>query len=1006
MRYFKTIPFITLIGLSALISGADLWNNINGVPIRQGIFVEWQRTVCPAEFGNSIIIWSDTRYGSRNIFAQKISSDGSMLWGDTGATITDLPGRQEDPVAIEDGNGGAFICWVDYRYDEEGDIFYQHVDMDGSNLLDSSGVALCQQSGTQLTISMCTDSAGGVFVSWEDGRNGVDTDIYGTHIDASDNVVEAGDGVPINTFSGDQNSKSIEYAGSHHALIVWNDSRGGEDLDIYSQRLDSSMSSGFESDGLAIAVTTSLETKPRTTYVHGDSSIVVWQTGETTPKIMYQFVNGSGLLGSPTAICSDTASQMDARVKRNMNGQVAIIWKDLRYNSVDGDIYAQQIQPNGDLSWDTDGIRLDASVDKKGNSRLLEDSFGGILVTWERGTFPEVDIVTNYITSSGNLEMGDTGMLITSASGYQFSPILENSVTDSFFVVYANQGSGSIDLTVQSVDSNGNKIFDSTGVIIRNGLDGDVKYVYGLTDDDSLNITWEDNRAGRKIFGTRIKTGGYATQEDGIQLTTRPSISEDVVTEPVSVEGPDGIYIATFDASTGTKLIRLNKVSKQLVSEWPVDGILIHESTVNQRRPFLVPLDNGVAVFWSEIPQFDFDVKMQIFDSDGNATGPDGGMTLADTYFVDEYTEWATLAPNGNILIFWKEDPWGGGVFKYSEVTLDGQFANGWPPSGFTLAGPIGNPGKLQGKVVSQDQGVMLVWDETRENAKDVYAQMIDWNGNPQMDASGVPLTQAPNDQANPSFDINPGMGTALVVWEDFRDGVDFNLDGQLIDINSNSLIDTNKVICDAPYYQQNPYVKALDQFGYGIVWEDGRGSVVEDPILTGGLDIYMNGFSDHLLFDPNGTPVAQEYHNQKEPQITRLNSDEYLVSWLDLRSSGKADLVDLYATVLQRTDILTTHNDTPLPMEFKVYPAYPNPFNGAISIRFDIPELTPVHFTVFNLLGAQVYQSIVMPSQIGENLIHWNGNGTTGISLPSGLYFYRISMGDRSVSGKITYLK
>ena len=98
--------------------------------------------------------------------------------GREGTVVTDLPGRQEDPVAITDGAGGAFIAWVDFSFDAQGDIFFQHVDNTGEILLDSNGVALAQVEGKQITINMCTDSLGGVFITWQDKRSGVDYDIY------------------------------------------------------------------------------------------------------------------------------------------------------------------------------------------------------------------------------------------------------------------------------------------------------------------------------------------------------------------------------------------------------------------------------------------------------------------------------------------------------------------------------------------------------------------------------------------------------------------------------------------------------------------------------------------------------------------------------------------------------------------------------------------------------------------------------------------------------------
>ena len=124
----KKLVFTVLINTILISSDFD---SGDGAPIRQGVHIEWYRTVAPGNDGEAIFVWSDTRYGMRNIFAHKVNGNGDLLWGEDGV-VTDLPGRQEDPVAITDGDGGVFVAWVDYRFDEQGDIFFQHLDNNGS----------------------------------------------------------------------------------------------------------------------------------------------------------------------------------------------------------------------------------------------------------------------------------------------------------------------------------------------------------------------------------------------------------------------------------------------------------------------------------------------------------------------------------------------------------------------------------------------------------------------------------------------------------------------------------------------------------------------------------------------------------------------------------------------------------------------------------------------------------------------------------------------------------
>ena len=67
--------------LSALIIVSSLFSQFNwqdgGLPLRQGVHIEWQRSGIVASDGSLIMTWSDTRNSIRDIYAQKIDSDGN-----------------------------------------------------------------------------------------------------------------------------------------------------------------------------------------------------------------------------------------------------------------------------------------------------------------------------------------------------------------------------------------------------------------------------------------------------------------------------------------------------------------------------------------------------------------------------------------------------------------------------------------------------------------------------------------------------------------------------------------------------------------------------------------------------------------------------------------------------------------------------------------------------------------------------------------------------------------
>lgn len=89
-------------------------------------------------------------------------------------------------------------------------------------------------------------------------------------------------------------------------------------------------------------------------------------------------------------------------------------------------------------------------------------------------------------------------------------------------------------------------------------------------------------------------------------------------------------------------------------------------------------------------------------------------------------------------------------------------------------------------------------------------------------------------------------------------------------------------------------------------------------------------------------------------------------------------------------------------PTGFTVSSNYPNPFNGGTRFNLSGSATSPVHLEVFDLTGRQI-SSIRYPA--GTNQISWLPS-EMGHDLTSSVYFYRISSGPVTVTGKMIYLK
>jgi hypothetical protein len=94
------------------------------------------------------------------------------------------------------------------------------------------------------------------------------------------------------------------------------------------------------------------------------------------------------------------------------------------------------------------------------------------------------------------------------------------------------------------------------------------------------------------------------------------------------------------------------------------------------------------------------------------------------------------------------------------------------------------------------------------------------------------------------------------------------------------------------------------------------------------------------------------------------------------------------------------------LPTQFALYENYPNPFNPVTTIRFDVPEVSDVNITVYNVLGKQVNSIDLNTMSPGKHHIKWRGIDNAGKPVSSGVYFYTIKAGDFFATKKMMLLK
>jgi hypothetical protein len=93
--------------------------------------------------------------------------------------------------------------------------------------------------------------------------------------------------------------------------------------------------------------------------------------------------------------------------------------------------------------------------------------------------------------------------------------------------------------------------------------------------------------------------------------------------------------------------------------------------------------------------------------------------------------------------------------------------------------------------------------------------------------------------------------------------------------------------------------------------------------------------------------------------------------------------------------------DEVEIPSEISLLNNYPNPFNAVTTISYDLPAADNVRLEIYNLMGQKVEILADDWMEAGNHSIQWNAEGYS-----SGIYFYKLTTGDKTVTKRMTLLK
>ncbi|GJQ63287.1 MAG: hypothetical protein SCALA702_23400 [Melioribacteraceae bacterium] len=171
--------------------------------------------------------------------------------------------------------------------------------------------------------------------------------------------------------------------------------------------------------------------------------------------------------------------------------------------------------------------------------------------------------------------------------------------------------------------------------------------------------------------------------------------------------------------------------------------------------------------------------------------------------------------------------------------------------------------------------------------------------------------------------------------------------------------------------------------FNNNIWFDFGAGNTLE-TITTNAYEVAPLAAGNNTIEDPALVSITRTPYTQTlDPTLPNTSP-----AW-----SGLTEIVTGVESISVDNELV--------PEDIVLEQNYPNPFNPTTTITFAIPEAANVKLSVYNILGQKVATLLNGHQAAGTVNVKWNAG-----NIASGLYIYRLEVGNNAVAKKMTLLK
>jgi len=993
-----------------------MWGQ-DGVPVLQNSALEWERAVAQNSSGNALVVWSDLRTGSRDVYAQMINSEGAPVWDEGGVPVLEHEAEQSSPAAAPTTNGW-IVAWIDYRDEPRGgsngyggDVWAQRLNMLGRPQWENQGVSgVCIDAVSRETIPgslrLIPDNAGGAWITWI-ANVSYYRSLLVQHV-TFQGTVDWPSPVIVSTLYGGEYSAVSDGAGG--IILAWSYQTG---MDVYAIRATRIQSDGGRPWGEYVTVASMPPIRngePRLCSDGSGGAYVAWNSHIANSQdydIWAQRLSANGEAMWQTGgvcVCGLARYRGQLSLASSRSGSVTdgclLVWEDQReYDN--GRYFTQKLSPAGIARWEENGILFCDTANSYLTMSICSDGSGGLTGVWEDNSNVSEDnwgsdISATHLNAQGEWAWPLERMPVLTAPKNESLPVIIPQ-SDGYIVAAQGEIERGNRLVFQKLNrSNGQRLFSVDGVdLVRCNQHGGWGALAVPMSGGRCGVLWSESHSYYLILDS---LGQAENDPRGGELAPGLSAEYDYWgVSSVCGDGSGGFFAASTSGNDEYGFL-------SFLSHVDADGELVSDSSGewiwgddrNEGQWNIALASDGAGgcyAIFSAIIGGEYGLYARRFDSSCLPLWEDC-VTLSDQTLWESHQLKVIPQTDGSCIAAFSDYVSG---LNVARITADGSIP--WKIIVADSAARPWNP-----RLVSDGQnGVYCIWaDDRRGTGRDlIYAQRIFADGVIGWTEGGVAVSDPVRRQFSPR-PVMDGNGNLFVVWIDQTDPTDEQVMAQKFSPVGAWLWGNGGLqICAAPFGQFSPAAVSDQRGGLFVVWSDFR--TLGRPLLVGnhvngegeaGPDPFWQSELGGILSDSTTELIDA-------PLLVESSPGTAVILWLEDRRQSSSPILDLMGQRIGAVGLGAGDRSFAIPAKITLYDCYPNPFNSTTVISFELPVVSKVRLTVYDVLGREAAALVDRVLPAGRHDLRFDAR-----ALASGVYFYRLEAGDFAQTRKMALVK